>query len=277
MESTCSTQRRDLRPLAPPCAMVQRKCSTPGCSVELKVRETSTVATCPKCFLAQEQEWQKAEAERVRKDLPARLPRILRRRGMDPDHLAAKLDQVDPSLMELVRPLLHGLMGNLERPASGWGMTGDTGTGKSHLAAAVVKAWTWKAANWRLDTSRVLGGAWPLWASWAGTLDELRGAMRERSNRYGDLMDDLRECPLLVLDDLGAERAQEAEGSWVVERLYDVLESRYSNGRATLWTSNLSVPALTDRYERRIVSRLIGLARPLTMPEGLKDRRLAGR
>jgi len=261
-----------------PAARVPRPCSTPGCGTVLQVRASSTVAPlCAPCREAEDRAWQKAETERTRAELATRLPRVLKGRGMRKDHLAAHLNQVDASLMALVQGPLNLLMSDLEAPSSGWGMLGGTGTGKSHLAAAVVKAWTWKAANHRLDAFGVLGGVWPLWASWAETLDDLRGLMREKGTGYGDLMDDLRDCPLLVLDDLGAERAQPAEGSWAVERLYDVLESRYSSGRATIWTSNLTMEDLTARYEKRIVSRLVGLARPITLPSSLKDRRLSGR
>lgn len=60
------------------------------------------------------------------------------------------------------------------------------------------------------------------------------------------------DCRLLILDDLGAEKPSE----WVCERLYDILNTRYSESRPTIFTSNLQPEQIGDRLGARIQSRV---------------------
>ncbi|MEI6416034.1 MAG: hypothetical protein WCP34_17495 [Pseudomonadota bacterium] len=110
----------------------------------------------------------------------------------------------------------------------------------------------------------------PLWANWESKLTEIRGAFGDEL-RHGDLLDELKEAPLLVLEDLGAEQAK--QDSWANTLLYEVLEARYSAHRAILWTSNLSKGELVSRYGSRLMSRLMGMAPALEVPADLPDRR----
>lgn len=77
----------------------------------------------------------------------------------------------------------------------------------------------------------------------------------------------LRKAPLVILDDLAAEKPSE----WVRERLLTIVNDRYENELATIVTSNLTIAELVEPLGQRIRSRVEGLTFPLKF-EG-KDRR----
>ena len=78
-----------------------------------------------------------------------------------------------------------------------------------------------------------------------------------RDNTYQDLFDRVRNSPLLVLDDLGAEyhRGDDAM-SWASEQIYLIVNHRYSHRLPTVVTTNVS----TKRIEGRILDRLMHTA-----------------
>ena len=62
------------------------------------------------------------------------------------------------------------------------------------------------------------------------------------------------EWPVIALDDLGAEFAT----AYSQSVLYQVINDRMTEGRATIISTNLDLPALSKAYNERILSRLIG-------------------
>lgn len=123
----------------------------------------------------------------------------------------------------------------------GWvALIGTRGTGKTHLLAAV--------ANQLLSR-----GESPLYVVAPDFLDYLRaGYDTERENKISQnaaqRMEDARGCPVLLLDDLGAEKRSE----WTDEQLYRLLNFRYNEGLPTVVASNVTL----DKLEPRIASRL---------------------
>ncbi len=61
-------------------------------------------------------------------------------------------------------------------------------------------------------------------------------------------MEDARNCPVLLLDDLGSEK----RSPWTDEQLYRLLNHRYNEGLPTVNASNV----LLNRLEPRIPSRM---------------------
>lgn len=118
---------------------------------------------------------------------------------------------------------------------------GDVGTGKSHLAYAVLHA---------LLRRGVAGLA----ATVPDLLDELRPGREDEADRLRVL----KTVPLLVLDDLGAERQTE----WVTERLFIVVNARYADKLPTVITSNLQLQEL-ERIPgwQRITDRILECAK----------------
>jgi len=131
---------------------------------------------------------------------------------------------------------------------------GDVGTGKSHLAYAILN---------KLIEKGVPGMA----ASVPDLLDDLRG------KEDNGAIEALKEIDLLVLDDLGSQKNTE----WVTERLFIILNSRYADLKPTIITSNHRLELLekTEGWPR-IVDRIIEMSR-LVKVEGRSYRQRSGR
>lgn len=86
-------------------------------------------------------------------------------------------------------------------------------------------------------------------------LDDLRNSYNNPSLDFEEELEMVKNCKLLIIDDIGAERVTE----WVRERIVSIINTRSSNGMATIYTSNLSLKGLTDKLgDDRISSRIKG-------------------
>jgi DNA replication protein DnaC len=79
------------------------------------------------------------------------------------------------------------------------------------------------------------------------------------SAREADDTADYYDCDLLIIDDLGTEMSNQ----FTVSCLYNIINVRINNARATVISTNLSQNDLRQRYWDRITSRLFGEYRPL--------------
>ena len=135
---------------------------------------------------------------------------------------------------------------------------GPVGTGKSHLARAI------------LSTMIRRHGISGLAASVPNLMDDLRpGADDVKSNEQIQL---LKTVPLLVLDDLGAQKTTD----WVTERLFVIINARYDELLPTVITSNIYLEELRKIPGwDRIVDRIVEMATAVRM-EG-KSYRMRGK
>ncbi len=116
---------------------------------------------------------------------------------------------------------------------------GRCGTGKTHLAAAI--------ANYYITHQ----GGRALFTIVPDLLDHLRATFNPATTdgvTYDQRFQDVREVPLLVLDDLGTENAT----PWAKEKLFQIFNHRYNEGLSTVVTSNHDFAQIDER----IVSRL---------------------
>ncbi len=70
-----------------------------------------------------------------------------------------------------------------------------------------------------------------------------------------------RECRLLVVDDLGAQKS----GDWQDQELFRLINARITAGKITVITSNVPQPDL--KLDARTVDRIISCCLPLAFPE----------
>ena len=118
--------------------------------------------------------------------------------------------------------------------------TGDHGSGKTHLAAAI--------ANYRL-----VQGYAVLFITAPDLLDHLRATFSPSSPvSYNRRFEELCAAPLLVLDDLGTHSAT----ARAKEKLYQLFNYRYVARLPTVMTSSLTLDEL-EKQDRRLFSRLI--------------------
>lgn len=132
-------------------------------------------------------------------------------------------------------------------PRSPWLLlTGDLGVGKTGLAISVAK-------------QALAGGKQALYRPFVELLSDIRATFKTRDASEPDEADLVRACKgadLLVLDDVGAERAT----GWAQERLFEILNHRYNERRRTLLTTNLGPDELEEHVGDRILSRINGMA-----------------
>ena len=119
---------------------------------------------------------------------------------------------------------------------NGWLLLqGGFGCGKTHLAAAI--------ANF------VVGlGVPTLFLTVPDLLDTLRFSYDSENTTFEQRFDEIRNAPLLVLDDFGTQNAT----AWAQEKLFQIVNYRYINKLPLVVTTNLDL----DEIEARIRSRL---------------------
>ena len=122
--------------------------------------------------------------------------------------------------------------------ARGLFLSGSCGTGKTHLAGAIVHALIRRGHRAILMTTNRL-------------LDTLKSAFGD-NERTARIKEELYTADLLVLDDIGAEHISD----WAKSELFNLLNERYEMNKTTILTTNLSIEALTARLGRRTISRI---------------------
>ena len=118
---------------------------------------------------------------------------------------------------------------------------GTVGTGKSFLSGCIAKA-------------LMQEGHSVIYFSASGLMDFLsRYALDYKSrDEYGEAYQDIFECDLLIIDDLGSEITNAAS----ISRLFTCLNERFLRQKSIIISTNLSMPELRTRYSDRIFSRL---------------------
>lgn len=118
-------------------------------------------------------------------------------------------------------------------------LIGDVGRGKSHLAEAVVRQCLSQGARARYEH-----------------VGDMLGRLQEAINNPNmDMGMEINQCKwweVLVLDDLGVQ----ADTVWAVATLDKIVDSRYSNGKRTVITTNLTEAEMKRGPARRMADRI---------------------
>ncbi len=143
----------------------------------------------------------------------------------------------------------------------GWILfTGPSGCGKTHLSVAI--------AGQARRQGRTL-----FFAFVPSLLDHLRGTFNPDSPvGYDELFEQVKTVPLLVLDDLGAERST----PWAEDKLYQIIVHRHETRLPTVITTSFTLDALEEakpRIASRLVDSMVVDWQPITAPNYRDQRR----
>jgi len=140
-------------------------------------------------------------------------------------------------------------------------MIGEYGTGKTHLAVALMKKICFdyagqavtKYKDFPLSIIRDQINNRPvLFVKAPELLEKIRSAYEYEDVNENDVLAGYKYKKFLVIDDLGSEKPSE----WQQEKLYTILDYRYSNLRPTVITSNYDLNELLPRIGQRVVERI---------------------
>lgn len=139
----------------------------------------------------------------------------------------------------------HKVQGN------GFGLFGDVGTAKTHLLAAKT--------NFLLEK-----GIQSVQVNTADLFEEIRSTFNvgpdgkaTSQKRSSEILDLLKTCEDLSLDDIGTERPS----PWVMEILYNILNHRYEHELPVSFTTNNSPEELQEhlgKSYRRLIEPALG-------------------
>jgi DNA replication protein DnaC len=154
----------------------------------------------------------------------------------------------DPSRAPGLPDAIEAALRFAEEPTGWLILTGASGSGKTHIAAA--------AANAVLARGRAL-----FFIVVPDLLDHLRASFSPQSEvSYDDLFELVRSVPVLVLDDFGAQSST----PWAQEKLYQLINHRYNQRAPTIITMREPLSALEDRFRTRLadpdLARVVSLA-----------------
>lgn len=118
---------------------------------------------------------------------------------------------------------------------------GGPGLGKTHLSLAIAK-------------EVIDSGCGVVYVSAPIIFDRIEKAHFDFQQSEYDIINNLTECDLLILDDLGAEFDTKYKSSV----LYNIMNSRMLSSKPTIISTNMKLSDMEKKYDERIVSRIIG-------------------
>ena len=187
--------------------------------------------------------WEKCP-KREKLETELKYQRALRTSGLPISYQDKTFENFEPGLnIDAVNRIKKYLEEKLWRKGKGLILIGGVGTGKTHLASAIVH---------ELAKQDIF----VLFIFVPDFLDELRETYEENYEDDEDKFELVKNARVLVLDDLGTERITD----WTREKITQLINYRYSNALPTIITTNLTTQELGARIGERALSRLLGMS-----------------
>lgn len=142
---------------------------------------------------------------------------------------------------EVIKEYASNVVENLNQ-GLGLIIKGPVGTGKTTAAIAIMK----EAIKHKKS---------PYFISMISLLDKLM-SFRGQEERY-EFEQRIKNCPLLVLDDLGGEYiGKNKDDSWMLKRIMSIIAERHQRSKSIIITTNLPIKELAERYDQRAIDRI---------------------
>ena len=139
------------------------------------------------------------------------------------------------------------------RQRYGLTLAGGAGIGKTHLAISIMHSMVvrhWQQAKY-VDVSDLLMS--------------LRDSYNQNQSSSGyselGLIRAYQEIPIVLFDDISVETTS----SWVREKIFQIINGRYSHNKITMITSNDNFDMLSNKLGERTVSRLMEMTAYIQM------------
>jgi DNA replication protein DnaC len=201
------------------------------------------------------EKWANEEEEKQRREKKVHIKR-LRKEGLPSDrYQACTFDRVcgnEDARRQAMDYVAH--FSEMEAMNMGMLFWGGVGSGKTFLAACVANALIDMEVSVHMTSISIISNA-------------MDGVFSDDKNRY---LNELNQCRLLIIDDLGVERTSD----YSLEQLYSVINSRYLSGKPLIVTTNLMLDQIrnpNDLMHHRIYSRILEMCVPVMVDD--HDRR----
>ena len=156
-----------------------------------------------------------------------------------PDTIVSGASVSARNKMEQIYNFCTAYANNFNKNSGNILMTGATGLGKTFLSLSIASAVIDKGFGVVYSSAQNL----------LNTLEKERFFSSD-SNTLNNIL----ECDLLIIDDLGTEFST----SFTVSTVYNIINTRINVGKPVIISTNLSLAELQEIYSERIVSRFIG-------------------
>jgi DNA replication protein DnaC len=235
------------------------RCEDCGCEIQVPPMLIGILKTCMECGEKRDTAADLVKAEREVAKQAGRLayardhyPELALGAGIPPRLHPADLSTMtrDPGnaeAIEISESILKSTTGGIAY------LTGEAGTGKTWIAAALCRARILSLLPARFVRS-----------------NDLLNAIRAGFKAGSEVVDPFKTLPFIVIDDLGAECFTE----WSVGYWYDLIDYRYNWLLPTVITSNLPLKDLKTKVSARVVSRIAESSMGVKLTG--KDRRAKG-
>lgn len=199
-------------------------------------------ARCGTCVEREEVKKRDQDIQRVKNDFNDNIKTHLLNRGMPDRFLDARIEQL-PAAYQPITKEIKGLF-----------LAGDRGTGKTHIACAIMRDSTLQVR----PREKQYGGFYiyqadlPLFVSVSDLFLEVGDTFKDKETSVKNIVDKYSAVSTLVLDDIGTE----GDNAWAFQILFAIVDRRYNKMRKTIFTSNLSLQDLSNKLGDRIASRI---------------------
>lgn len=204
---------------------------------------------CPDCEEARLAAERKAQADRLAARAAARLQTMLGQARIPARFIGRTFDTfvADSEAKQRALTVAREFAENFDehyRAGSSLVFLGKPGTGKSHLAAAILQA--------------IMPAHCGLYVTCMQVVRAVRNSWRKDSERSeAEVFAEFARVPLLVMDEVGVQYGTEGEQTV----LFEVLDRRYREMTPTLLLTNQNMPGLKQFLGERVHDRLAETAR----------------
>lgn len=142
-----------------------------------------------------------------------------------------KVTETNKKVVEIVKDYIEKCIENKQE--NGLVITGNSGVGKTHLAASI--------SNQLIEKDKLV-----LTGRLTSLLDMIKETFRDNSKSENELIELFSNIDMVVIDNLGTEKIS----SWALDKLYTIIENRNENKLSIIITTKFNKEELLHRFEQ---------------------------